>query len=259
MQVVCAETSKGALLAVQTSQVDLAVIDYRLRGRENGLALAQALHASAGLPFIMVSQYFSTALTVQAVKSGAEDCVDKPTTAAFILEAIERVFARENPIRGKTDGKRAFRQISDWDEIPSDEPAPRRLAVVLLRACGALKDPKTNPKLARAGGVSTRRFRELCDQCGVKPRDARDLVRILRAVRLTWADGSMLAAHFSSGDIRTALALLARAGLSPHSRRMDLRSVFQTQQLVPRHLEVLSELAHVVANSPLFQDTSWEA
>ena len=257
MQVVCAETSKGALVVSQTSRVDVAVIDYRLRGGDNGLVLAQTLHA-LGIPFIMVSQYFSTALTVQAVKLGADNCLDKPTTADLILKAVDLALARLRIDAPRTYGSQASLHPPLWDEIPSEEAAPRKLAVVLLRACGALKDPKTNQRLARAGGVSTRRFREMCDQCGVKPRDARDFVRILRAVRLSWVDGSMLASHFNPGDRRTALGLLARAGLSPGCCQIDLRTLFQTQQLVPRHLEILSELAHLAANSPLFQDTSWE-
>lgn len=206
----------------------------------------------------MVSQYFNTALTVQALKLGADDCLDKPATPQLVLEAVGRVLPDEVFDYARPDQPKVRPLTVMPDEIPSDEPAARRLAVVLLRACGAMKDPRTNSRLARAGGVSTRWFREMCDQSSVKPIDVRDLVRILRAIRLSWANGSALASQFSSGDGRTTSRLLVRAGLSPECRRIDLRTFFHTQLLIPRYLEVLSELAHLAANSPLFQDTSWE-
>jgi len=56
VHLVCAETSKAALKAAHTYHVDLALVDYRLRARENGLVLAQTLHVAHRIPFIMVSQ-----------------------------------------------------------------------------------------------------------------------------------------------------------------------------------------------------------
>lgn len=127
----------------------------------------------------------------------------------------------------------------------------------MLHGVSAKKDPRTNRRLARIAGVSEPVFRELCAQCSVSPRAARDLTRCLRAIRLSLADGSTLESHFSARDRRTVARLLVRAGL-PSKCHVDLRSFFQTQQLIPRQLEVLSELAHLAANSPLFQGTSWE-
>ena len=88
VSVMCAETSRSAQEAAHTSRVDVALIDYRLRGQENGLVLARSLRADHGTPFILVSQYLTTALVVEAMKLGAETVLDKPITPAVLLGAI---------------------------------------------------------------------------------------------------------------------------------------------------------------------------
>lgn len=255
LNLICAETSPSAVHAAQTLHIDLALVDFRLRGRENGLTLAHLLQADHGIPFIIVSQYLDTTLTVQAMKLGAENVLDKPTTAAPLLNAIYEALSKGS-LGADSDEKAlvALKKVETADgSYGSDESAAARLAVVLLRGCSAQKDPRTNSRLVRVAGVSEAVFREVCHQCSVKPRAARDLARLLRAIRLSFAEGSTLASHIWAGDGRTVDRLLVRAGLTPGCRGIDLRTLFQTQRLIPGHLEVLSELAHLAANSSLFQ------
>src|SRR5262249_3975368 len=159
----------GAVLAAQVRQVDLAVIDFQLRGRENGLSLANSLHGSFGIRFILMSHYLTTALTVQAVKLGAETCLDKPVTVDQLLAAIDAVLPKGMFDYLRNDSDRIDRRPFSDVFLPAESSA-EVLAAVMLRVCSTQKDPRTNPRLARSGGVSARKFRELCSMCGVKAR-----------------------------------------------------------------------------------------
>lgn len=258
IHVVCARTSRSALSLAQGLAIDLALVDYQLRGRENGLSLGTCLRTELGIPFIMVSQYLTTSLTVQAMKLGAEDCVDKPG-GPMLVRAIDAVFATGtfDYLRGQNSGGSA--DLARADELLADQSAARKLAVVVLRAAGSAKDPHTNQKLARAGGVSTSVFRELARACSVEASRVRDLARLVRVVRLSVADNSAPASHLSARDRRTVARLIDTGGLPPDCRHIDLRTLFQAQRFLPKECEVLIELAHLAANSPLFQDQSWEA
>ena len=256
--VICAETSESALRSARSAEVNLALIDYLLRGQENGLALARTLHREHRIPFIIISRYLETPVTVQAMKLGACDVLDKPQlTADGLLKAIDSAF-RTSPV-GSDDGSDVptRRRLADQGHLPAEESAAKRLSHTLLRACGSKTDPRTVSLVARAGGKSLPAFRTMCTACLVLPHNVRDLVRMLRAISLSIADGSTLLSHLSFGDDRTVEALFERARLSPSCRRVDLRNFFLTQRFISTELEVMDELAHAAAGSPLFQHR-WE-
>jgi hypothetical protein len=231
----------------------LALIDYLLREREDGLSLARVLHSDHGIPFILISRYLETTVTVRAMRLGACDVLDKQHLNAEVLRnAVDRAL--------QVDAR-----TSDWGNTSAalspdagmfDQSAPKKLAVVLVRACGFKKDPRTGPLVSRAGGLSPTTFRTLCKACSVTPHEARDLVRILRAISLSSSDGSPLLSHLSFGDERTARILFNKAGLQLSCKRVDLRLFFQAQRFVSTEREMMVELTHFVANSPLFQQ-SW--
>lgn len=256
LNLVCTETSRSALIAADARRFDLALVDYRLRNRENGIALGRILNARHQIPFIIISGFLDTATIVEAMRSGASDVLDKPLTAACLLGSIQALL---NGPKVTSEIEESHQAIVDFDShlaCSADEPVAKRLAGSLLRACSVRQDPKTISKLSRASGVSPPVLRSLCELCSVKPRAIRDLTRFLRAICRSGADGETVLSHLSVNDTRTALALFGRAAIPLSCRQIDLRVFFQNQGFVPTSLNWVQELAHLAANSPLFQQRS---
>jgi len=247
-QVICTETSKAALSSVQSTPVDVALIDYRLRGREDGLSLARTLSREHGIPFILVSGFLSTRVTVQAMRVGAADVLDKPLTAECVVEAISRTIGGNAAVAPLTV---PLDDLDLWPWAEDDSPA-QRLARLVLRACEAKRDPRKMSLFAKAAVVSSAVLRTACDLCRIKPHDACDLGGVLRAVGLSAKDNSLIISHFSVGDPRTAERLMRRAGLDPSTRRIELYDFLHRQTLVDISSEFVRELGHFAANSPLF-------
>jgi ActR/RegA family two-component response regulator len=247
--VICAETSKAALSTASSTTVDVALVDYRLRGRENGLSLGRSLFCEYGVPFILISGFLNTRVTVLAMRLGAFDVLDKPLTAAIVVKAVSEAIASGVPTPPSSVPSPIDLEPTPWSD---DDTAPRRLAWLVLRGCEAKRDPKKVSLFAKAAVVSSAVFRSVCDLCAVRPRDACDLGRVLRAISLSIQDNSPIISHFSVGDSRTAERLMRRAGLDPSTRRIELREFFYRQELVDVSLEFIRELGHLTANSPLF-------
>lgn len=246
-RVICSETRKGALAKAASAVIDIALLDHRLRGRENGLALGMQLRNEHGIPFVLVSGFLNTKVTVQAVQVGAADVLDKPIAAEAAVTAIRRVLAGDRaPLPAPW--------LDDLEEIGSfDEELPdERLARLVLRACAATRDPYTLSRLARAAAISTSAFRAACELCIVQPHSVRDLGRVLRAIALSLRDSSPIISHFSARDPRTALDLLRRAGLDSTTRHIELHAFLQGQRLVEVPSEFVRALGHLASHSPLF-------
>jgi ActR/RegA family two-component response regulator len=247
-RVICTETAAGALAATATRVINVALVDYRLRAEENGLWLAVQLHTERRIPFIVVSGFLNTRVTVHAMRLGAFDVLDKPVTGDSVLSAITHVLSGD-PVLPPTK-----RLHSDLEPILSanEESPPERLARLVLRACEAPRDPKTLARFARAAVVGSSTFRELCALCAVRPRAACDLGRVLRAISLSMPDHSPITSRFSAGDRRTAVGLMRRAGLDPDARPIELHAFLQRQRLVTLPSEFVRALGHLAAHSPLF-------
>jgi FixJ family two-component response regulator len=242
-----AVTSKSTVEAVRIvglAKIDVALIDWRPGGQDDGIALGQSLRRNQGIPFVVFSGFLNTEVTGNAYKQGAADVIDKPVRPSRLLAALRlalghRASATSRAVQLRSTHRGAHSISERW-------------ARVALRACSADKDPSTEAAVADAAGVSTSVYRRDCSECGADAFAARDLIRLLRANSLAQQDGSTLRSHLCTSDPRTAKRLFERAGLPMDSKFIPLRQFFLLQSLVPSASECLRALAHLAANDHLF-------
>ncbi|MFO1533206.1 MAG: response regulator [Thermoplasmatota archaeon] len=92
-----ARSCGAALAMVQEAPVDLAVVDYRLPGR-NGLEFASRAHEmEPGLPVILMTGYPSVDVAARAINEHqVEGYLAKPFDAVVLAEAVQKALARHD-------------------------------------------------------------------------------------------------------------------------------------------------------------------
>lgn len=244
LTVCTARSTAEALQVVASGTIDLALVDWRLKARDDGLALGRLLCRDHGVPFVLFSGYLDTDATGSAYKLGAADVVDKPLRKARLATAVELALRRRPRSAASHDVPLVVPCGSD--------SVSERWAHLVLEACRALKDPSTEPAAAKAAGVSAGVFRETCRACGVGARQTRDLIRFMRAISRSQENATPLRIHLAIADPRTRARLFERAGLAVDSRSFDLHGFIMNQRFIPLATPCLQALAHQAANDPLF-------
>ena len=87
-RIVTAKTIAEARSLLATTRPCLAVVDLRI-GSDSGLALVKEIKLShPSVDVVLTSAYLSTAVTVAAMKAGADDVVPKPITLREIVQRL---------------------------------------------------------------------------------------------------------------------------------------------------------------------------
>jgi DNA-binding response OmpR family regulator len=229
---------------------DLMLLDLRLPdmpGTE--VVLVLALGDAVPLPFVVLSGYLTIERAVVAMKLGALDVIEKPIDVDVLTRVVLAAVLKGDPARrpqpGGAETPAAFRtaRSTTWMRPRS---AAERWAMLVLKATEADGDPRTLEDWASAAGVS---YSSLCEQCrllGIRPHDARDLARLLRATikaaELHCAPEVLL----NVSDRRTLKQLLARAGVGA-GRGLSLAHLLRSQKFVPEDNEGLIVLTALLA------------
>jgi CheY-like chemotaxis protein len=143
-------------------------------------------------------------------------------------------------VRMSQDGKSAHHSVIPLSEDPpvsaSAHLVPRsaaeRWAMLVLHACRSDGDLKTLADWAAFVGVS---YSSLCVACRlfeVRPRDARDLVRVLRAIIKSTNDGVDPAVLLDVRDRRTLRTLQEKAGMLAQDTCVSVERFLNDQQFV---------------------------
>lgn len=86
-----AADSAEALKAFSRISFDIAVVDLKLKGDENGISLMQKIkELDADIPVIMITGYGTVENAVTAMKKGAADFILKPVDNQNLLDVVER-------------------------------------------------------------------------------------------------------------------------------------------------------------------------
>jgi DNA-binding NarL/FixJ family response regulator len=94
-----AETVEEALRTIQTSKVDLAIVELS-EGTENGVDLIRLLrHARPGLPVLVYSQHDPARFAELAFNAGADGYVMKREPVDHLVRAIREVLAGRKYVR----------------------------------------------------------------------------------------------------------------------------------------------------------------
>lgn len=231
-----ASSARGALRQVGTCRPDLLVLDLQLPDG-TGLDIVRALGADGGCPpFILVTGHATTPNTVEAMRLGALDVLEKPLVGdafvAPVVAALQR--CRETARAG----------------VASDGSNAERLRSYVLRALDAEADFRTLGEWARAVGVSRSTLVQACRLMQVPPSQARDFSRFLRLVVLG-AGACDPATDLNVSDPRTLSRLVRRAGLATYhaGEPLTVTGYLSRQRFLPQDHPVVLALARTLSAS----------
>ncbi|MGE3841560.1 MAG: response regulator [Vicinamibacterales bacterium] len=208
-----AATGVEGIGAARRGRMQVAYVDLRLPDL-SGTSVIQALREEVpNCRLILMSAYLTVEVVTEAMSLGALDVLEKP------LDALEL----PDLVRAALEGRRAHRAASGLRTVESSRSdsgtqSPRsvaeRWARYVLGACQADGDCRTVPKWARAVGVSRSSLAETSRLLGIRPREARDLMRLLRALIQARRHGCSPQVFLDVSDSRTLRALLTKGGLA---------------------------------------------
>lgn len=156
---------------------------------------------------VVISGYLTVKTTVEAIRLGASEVLEKPVSeetllAAVAAAALGRAHAATEPpgVDGLAAGGGEDRSVA------------HRWACDLMRGCVAPRDSKTLALWAKSAGTSIRMLCERCGMLDIKPHDARDLMRALFA--MLKAERERCAPHvlLDIADSRTLQSFRGKAG-----------------------------------------------
>lgn len=84
---------------LDTTKVDLVLLDIKISGKKTGLDFAQLLNLNYGLPFLFITSYNDEATLSEIKKLSPRGYINKPINEVTILTTIDIVF---NNLEGKT-------------------------------------------------------------------------------------------------------------------------------------------------------------
>lgn len=218
----CAASGSEAIELAMSTRFEIAVLDLRLPDI-SGTDVVRSLRALGRYsPFILISAFLTTGATVEAMRLGAVDVLDKPIALGDLCTSVLWAIG----LRGEPKARARFGLSAAPAQTDSPAGPPRsaaeRWALLVLKGCDADGDPKTLDDWASCAGVSYTSLTECCRILSISPHDARDLTRVLRAVRQARVLDCSVEALLNVADRRTLKALMARAGLDD---RLDVRDV----------------------------------
>ena len=97
LRVSVAESAAKARRVLETSAIDLVVLDIMMPG-EDGLSLCRQLRATTGVPVIMLTAMAEDTDRVIGLEIGADDYVVKPFNPRELLARIKAVLRRANSL-----------------------------------------------------------------------------------------------------------------------------------------------------------------
>jgi FixJ family two-component response regulator len=224
--VTTAVTGASGLAAVHAHRFDLAIVDYRLPDM-TGMTLVRLFQTfqtdRTDLPFVVISAFLDVPAAVEAMKLGAHDVIEKPIAVEQLESAVLAVFkpptgdrrerTRESD-RVAVEPSAAARLLYPPNDQSRPSSAAERWARRVLHVCQSKHDLNTIHRWAIFEGVSDSVLAESCRLLGIRPHDARDLARLLRAIARAPLQQSRIEALLDVCDRRTLKTLFERAGLT---------------------------------------------
>lgn len=242
-----ASSGAEAVSYLSDSRFDAAVIDLRLPDL-SGIDIARLLlKDDRTCPFIVISGFLTTVATVEVMRLGAYDVIDKPVAVDDLCTALAGAIATVRASR--TVAVREAGLNRDSSKATTHSSA-QRWASIVLKACEAESDPKTLNEWARVAGLSYTSLRELCRMLDIRALDARDFARMLRAVVRARQYHRSPKVFLDVADGRTIRLLFQRAGLEFFQPDMSLDDFLRRQRFVDFEHQALQLLRTMLSQAP---------
>ena len=220
------------------ARFDLMLVDLLLpdmRGTDFIRILRSESRAS---PFVLVSGFLTTAVTVEAMKLGAVCVIEKPVEiddlVPIVYEALQDLAPGEHTAAAAHPFHPMMNDPSQTAARESLRPGSvaERWALYVLKGCDSTKDLKTIEDWAVFIGVSYSSLRESCHLLGIQAHDARDLMRILRVVLKSRTHRCSPEVMLDVSDGRTLEKLMRRAGLDRTANNLTPEQFLHRQHFV---------------------------
>jgi DNA-binding response OmpR family regulator len=203
----------AALTLATSEQFDLFLIDLELPDMPGTEVVRTLRTRSVVAPFVLISAFLTTEVTVVAMRLGAYDVLDKPVSIDDLPHLVRTAILASHEGRlcsvPKSPRLQTLRQCAD---VGPGASAAERWVFNVIKGCLAMHDPKTLKLWADEVAVSYTTLRESCALVGIGAHDARNLMRMLRAILHMSVDGSPLDTLLDTGDSRTLAQLIETAG-----------------------------------------------
>ena len=250
-----ASTGHEGIAVARTNMFDMVIVELRLPDM-SGTAVVRALRAEKShLRFALSGSAFTIRSAVEAMKLGAADVIEKPLAKNALLAAVGAALAGVRNVAGSAQRTQLapHATTSTTVHVPPTRPrsAAERWAMYVLKGCESNGDLKTLEDWASYVGVSYSTLCESCRLVGIRPLDARDLMRLLRAVMKAPGDCCHPATLLDVSDRRTMKSLLDRAALADgaHPISVPPEQFIYTQKFVAGDTEALGVLQVLLAES----------
>ncbi|MGH9346911.1 MAG: response regulator [Vicinamibacterales bacterium] len=205
--VLTASSGSEAVRFAGQGRFDVIIAD-RDFGDMRGVDMIRSLQDD-GQRFILISGFRSAGTAVEAMKLSAVDVIEAPVDADQVVAAVSALLGAggEPPVPAAgPDGARLA-------PIAPPRSAAGRWAGYVLNACEADSDLKTLSSWAQQVAVS---YTTLCANCRImriRPLDARDFMRVLRALKRAALHRCPPEVLLDVSDARTVSTLSLRAGV----------------------------------------------
>lgn len=226
--VVAASSGSDGMRIAREVRFDLVVVELKL-GDMSGLDVIRAFPKGRP-PFILIGGVLAVGTAVQAMKLGAVDVMEKPVDVDRLVAAVSAATgAGDTPPSGRP--QEVDRAV---DLMPRGSAAERWVRYV-LRACEADSDPKTLGSWAQHAAVS---YTTICANCRImqiRPLDARDFTRVLRALMRATVCRCPPEVFLDVSDARTVRTLSLRAGMDLEAapNEASIQDFVSRQRFVP--------------------------
>lgn len=179
-------------------------------------------------------------------------------TTHDLVEAVQEVVSGSKGV-GDSPKLQFDERAARLPAVQAPRSAAERWAMLVLQACRSDGDLKTLADWAVFVGVSYSSLCEACRLVDVRPRDARDLARVLRAIIGSARDRLDPGLLLDVRDRRTLRALLKKAGLQEEEGGVPVGQFLNRQRFVAPHNVGLAVLRRLLVPSPGSDEDGVEA
>jgi FixJ family two-component response regulator len=242
-------SGREGLVMARSRGFDLLVIELRLPDMLGTDVIRTLRNEGVVTPFVIVSACLTTAVTVEAMKLGAENVLEKPVCVDDLLATLRSAFeVAPKRSRRRMTAPPARREARAVTREARPGSAAERWARHVVNACASDGDLKTLASWAKFIGVSCSSLCESCRMIGIRPHDARDFARVLRALMQSGVHHCSPYMLLDVSDRRTLRNLVERAGLRGTSpmASVSVEQFFSAQRLIPRDHEGVKRLRSIL-------------